>query len=670
MSNNDKFTPKQFSTSDDQEDESTLILQNLVRNNQAVKLRLGGNDKTPNYDGIIELRNDKHVIGKLEVQVRPVDPQRTDRPCYQVDASLVGYSRISGLPFLLICYDRKNDKAYWKKIDDSLFDGAKTKQKSITVNFEPTDEIRDGMSYSDDWLKISKDHLEIHKQAEQLRKAISVLKSSAGDSFPGLLDSPENLGQLLQQLIDTSKEKYRARLEEAQKLLRESEIAAATKIVSELEKELSTKKDEQELLVSVRNCLGNCYIRLEQFAEAEACFREALREDEFSWKAQCNLAHALYIRNTAKAEALELSEKAYKAQGDNEFVVSVYLLCLSFADTQAKFDKFLKDRADFIGSSSEIQIALAQIHKERADFRTARTRFERAAELDGSNVHIQILLAETIYKNIRSNAMSSIAHGRMPNQEESKAETQAALAGLDVAIKKLSETTDRKALCRAYELYALLTMLSGDFGKAITACDKMDAVLPGRESCKVIKGQIFTQTDQFEDAVNLLEPLAATGRRDVLQILACSHYRLANYGEAAKFFTAYIEDTDGDQEWFAYTQSLWLCGEKKRAYQAAYQLRKAGKAPIVIMREVELKRVFELEEWRAALDVLEDLIKAEPENAEHWLNRLAMNMNLQRKERALEMYAALPRELIESDGWARPKLIELELGMRKMGWIR
>lgn len=163
MSTEEKFIPKRFSTTDDQEDEGNLILQNLVRNNGAVKLRLGGNDKTPNYDGLIELRNDTHVVGKLEVQVRPVDPQRKERPCYQVDASLVGYSKVSGLPFVLICYDRERNKAYWKKIDDSIFQGAKEKQKSITVNFEPQDEIADGIHYSDAWFKISKEHLEIHQ---------------------------------------------------------------------------------------------------------------------------------------------------------------------------------------------------------------------------------------------------------------------------------------------------------------------------------------------------------------------------------------------------------------------------------------------------------------------------------------------------------------------------
>lgn len=670
MSNEDKFIPKRFSATDDQEDEGNLILQTLVRNNQSIKLRLGGNDKTPNYDGVIELRNATHVIGKLEVQVRPVDSQRKDRPCYQVDASLVGYSRVSGLPFVLICYDRDTNKAYWKKIDDSIFEGAKEKQKSITVDFGADDQIADGIPYSDAWLKISKEHLEVHKQAEQLRKAMAILQSSGGDSSSGLLESPDALAELLQQIIEKSTQKYKTRLEEAQKLLRNHEIAAATAIVSELEQDLSGDKNEKELLVNVRNCLGNCYIRMERFEKAESTFRAAVGGDESSWKAQCNLAHVLYIRNTQKPEALERAEKAYEAQPDNEFVVSVYLLCLSFNDQKDALDKLLNERADFLAKSSEIQLALAQIQKEHKEYAQARKYLQQASALDPKNVHIHILLAETIYKEIRANALSSIAKGVLPDPADVKADIDTAINGLGVAIDVLSKTTDRQAHYRAFELRALLNTIKGDFAAAKSDCEKMSAVLPDAESWKIIKGQVFTQTNEYAEADQLLEPLAAGGRRDVLQILAYSNNRLGNHANAAKYFTTYIEESDSDQEWTAYTQSLWFSGDKKKAYQTALSLRKSGRAPIVIMREVELKRLFEMQEWAAVLDVLEDLIKAEPENAEHWLNRLAMNMNLNRKDRALELHAALPRQLIDSDGWARPKLAELERALRQMGWLR
>jgi hypothetical protein len=162
MTNEDRFVPKGFSPSDDQEDEGNVILQNLVRRNPKVKLRLGGNDKTPNRDGFIELRAEKHVIGKLEIQVRPVDSERKkqNRLCYQLDASLIGHSLVAGLPFILVCYDRESDKAYWKHIMEALFDGAKPDQQTKTVEFVAEDEIGDGLSYTDSWLQLVREHLE------------------------------------------------------------------------------------------------------------------------------------------------------------------------------------------------------------------------------------------------------------------------------------------------------------------------------------------------------------------------------------------------------------------------------------------------------------------------------------------------------------------------------
>lgn len=157
LTNQDRFVPKEFSPSDDQEDESNLILQTLVRRNSQVKLRLSGNDKTPNRDGFIELRNKKHVIAKLEVQVRPIDSERKkqNRLCYQLDASLIGQSLVAGLPFILICYDRETDKAYWKHITEALFDGAKSDQQSKTLEFVAEDEVGDGFLYTDSWLQLA-----------------------------------------------------------------------------------------------------------------------------------------------------------------------------------------------------------------------------------------------------------------------------------------------------------------------------------------------------------------------------------------------------------------------------------------------------------------------------------------------------------------------------------
>jgi hypothetical protein len=179
MASDERFKPKQYSESDDQEDEGNLILRNLTSSNSKIKLRLGGNDKTQDRDGFVELREDNRFIGKLEVQVKPIDSQRKTKPCYQLDASLVGHSKAAGLPFILICYDRDKKLAYWKQIDEGLFANANDTQQSVTVNFDTTlDGIGDGFPYFERWQQLVDNHLEATREWpglwERLSKDISL----------------------------------------------------------------------------------------------------------------------------------------------------------------------------------------------------------------------------------------------------------------------------------------------------------------------------------------------------------------------------------------------------------------------------------------------------------------------------------------------------------------
>lgn len=161
-----RFTPKEFSPDDDQEDDGNQLVLNLTKNNKFVKFRVTGNDKTPGRDGFIELRDEETVIGKLEVQMKPIDSQRKEKkPCYQLDASLVGYSNRAGLPVVLICYDLNKQKAYWKRLGEDLFIGTKDTQQSVTVDFDPaTDELADGFPYFETWKQMVFDHLEATRE--------------------------------------------------------------------------------------------------------------------------------------------------------------------------------------------------------------------------------------------------------------------------------------------------------------------------------------------------------------------------------------------------------------------------------------------------------------------------------------------------------------------------
>jgi len=63
------------------------------------------------------------------------------------------------------------------------------------------------------------------------------------------------------------------------------------------------------------------------------------------------------------------------------------------------------------------------------------------------------------------------------------------------------------------------------------------------------------------------------------------------------------------------------------------------------------------------------LVKADPSNAEHWINRVAMYMQLGNRQQAMKFHAELPRSLCEGDYWGRQGLAQLKQGLRQLGWL-
>ncbi len=660
----ERFQPKNFSPSDDQEEEGNLILQNLLHDEKRVRLSTGGNDKTPNRDGFIELRNASTVVGKLEVQIKPVDSRKSKVPGYQLGGHLVGYSGRSGLPFILLCYDRTSKKGYWKQIEHSLFDGVPANQQSVRINFATEDEITNGNNYFEKWSRINQEHLENLALGLQFRNALPELS----ERLPAGLDATTEMATQLQKIIDGWANRFKGRFEDAQNLFRDHHIAAATSLVSNLEKEISSENGDSELLLRVKVLLGNCHIRLEQYDLAENYFLGALNLNQDSHRAQSNLAHIYYIRNKESVECLNLAKLAYQAKNDDEFTIGVYLLALSFNANQSDLNTFVADKESTISKSSVLQLTLAQCAKENEDFSKAREHFERAIELNPSNFTSRILLAEAIYKGIRQDASKSLKKNILPALTRYKADLVDAMNQIELAVAQLVTTEDRIGLCRSYELGGLLQMIEGEFANGIIFCDRALGVDPKRRVAQMIKVQLLIQLEKYKEAISILESLD-TKERDSRQALAYSNYKLKNFSHAADFFTQYIEEIDSDFEWIAYAQSLWFSNKKKKAYQVAMNLRLQGRAPVSIMREIELRRLFDKEEWAAAIGVLELLKVREPKAAEHWLNILAMNMNLGRLTQALEAYGALPLDLIQADGWARPKLAELRAALRHKQWL-
>lgn len=148
-----------------------------------VKLDAKFLDKVPNLDGSVELVDEgQRPIGELKIQIKkiPDGAQKFDCP-----VELVAYSTRVSSPFLLVCVDVGNQKAYWCHIS-RLMPELKEEQKTFTVKFQlVVDEIGPGFPYFERWLGLCRDYLqrvsEFPRLRQKLDEEIGLTNLAAGD---------------------------------------------------------------------------------------------------------------------------------------------------------------------------------------------------------------------------------------------------------------------------------------------------------------------------------------------------------------------------------------------------------------------------------------------------------------------------------------------------------
>jgi hypothetical protein len=127
-------------------------------------------DKVPNHDGSVELVDEKQrPVGELKVQIKKIPDGALQFDC---PMDLVAYSQRVSSPFVLICVDVGNVKAYWIHISPVMA-GIKPEQKTFTVKFQPTvDQIGEGFPYYGRWRELCTNYLERISKYPSLRQLV------------------------------------------------------------------------------------------------------------------------------------------------------------------------------------------------------------------------------------------------------------------------------------------------------------------------------------------------------------------------------------------------------------------------------------------------------------------------------------------------------------------
>jgi hypothetical protein len=127
-------------------------------------------DKVPNLDGSVELVDEQQrPVGELKIQIKKI-PDGSSR--FDCPVELVGYSTRVSSPFVLICVDVGNRKAYWCHISPVMA-GLKPEQKTFTVRFQPVvDEIGIGLPYFERWRMLCSDYLKRVSEYPRLERIV------------------------------------------------------------------------------------------------------------------------------------------------------------------------------------------------------------------------------------------------------------------------------------------------------------------------------------------------------------------------------------------------------------------------------------------------------------------------------------------------------------------
>ncbi len=145
---------KKYTQKDIRESESINTIRNLLPPKYVKTNLILEGDKTPYYDGFIEILDDSlHPIGQLRVQIKTLS--KKEPPRYQVEkADLEDYERN---PTLFIAVDNENNLAYWIYLNKNEVNKLKPIEKdSKSVHFpkENIIEKNEIKGYLDSWRRI------------------------------------------------------------------------------------------------------------------------------------------------------------------------------------------------------------------------------------------------------------------------------------------------------------------------------------------------------------------------------------------------------------------------------------------------------------------------------------------------------------------------------------
>ena len=202
--------PAGYSKTSAAEIDSRNILQRLL-DPRFVKGEIRVLDKVPNSDGILEITDlQQYPIGKIDIQLKTLQPKNYTSPSYQCERSFLAYCRNSSLPVILIVVNRKDKKAYWRHIDlDTLSEvSAKITGESYRITI-PVENCINGVDtgYIQEWTNRAKEAIRKVWNYDSLQKQKKNIEIQL-KAFENKLQDPTKLPLPVLKYIHNFLDKY------------------------------------------------------------------------------------------------------------------------------------------------------------------------------------------------------------------------------------------------------------------------------------------------------------------------------------------------------------------------------------------------------------------------------------------------------------------------------
>lgn len=507
----------------------------------------------------------------------------------------------------------------------------------------------------------SKDRIESTTQS--LSALIEELKSSLTETITNQVRE------------EISSKSYHDELTRARTLLEENEVSAGLSLLKDLRSRIAAGADKTVSYRLFIN-LGACYVRLENYPEARHCFETAVSLCPEIPKGQANLANLDYIEHLldqAHSRVTAIWEKDHS----EDLVLAVLIVCLTDRKEFSAIDRLVEEHGAYIVASSSCTSSLAFSCIERRDFAEAERYFRLSCGLDENNLQARIMIARCRLQAIASHLHGSDSAEIESAVEQRRGEIVAAVSLATDAIEFAKRGTDRSALARGYVSRAAARMIAGDFDDAMADCDRAEESVPSRLDTLAVRARLLIQKDEFEKVTLILGK-----RRDLRvedkKLVGYCYYRLREFDSAVMWFEKCPDlEQQISQESKVMLHAMWFSGQCHKVITIAAGLRLVNGLDVDVMK-MELSCLFRSKRWGDALGVLRRLRETQPENVDHLLNILAMNMNLGRddaenlplyRSAAMEALADLAKYDLNDDPWAESAFVNLLAGIMKMSWL-